>query len=127
MVETPPQAAAHLVAPVAAALQRYFAGDLAALDDVAVRQSGGAFSEAAWEQLRAIVPGQAVTYAELARRAGSPGAARAAGQACARNLAAPFVPCHRVVPSGGGVGSYAYGADVKSSLLAHERAVHAAE
>ena len=124
---TPLQAAADVVAPVAAAVQRYFAGDLEALDEVAVRQSGGAFSAAAWEQLRATVPGQAVTYSELARRAGSPGAARAAGQACARNLAAPFVPCHRVVPAGGGVGSYAYGAAVKSSLLAHERAVRAAE
>ncbi len=111
-----------LVAPVATAVQRYFAGDLAALDAVPVRQPGGPFARAAWEQLRELAPGEPVTYAELAERAGSPGAARAAGQACARNLVAPFVPCHRVVPAGGGVGDYAYGADVKRSLLEHERA-----
>lgn len=114
------------VRPVAAAVQRYFAGDLSALDGVPVRQPGGAFAQAAWEQLRQVVPGEPITYAELACRAGSPGAARAAGQACARNLVAPFVPCHRVVPAGGGVGGYAYGADVKSKLLAHERDVRAA-
>lgn len=111
----------HLVAPVHAAVERYFAGDATALDEVTVRQSGGDFAQAAWRALRTVHPGHPVTYAELARRAGSPGAARAAGQACARNLAAPFVPCHRVVPAGGGVGGYAYGAAVKERLLAHER------
>lgn len=125
--ETLPAADPELVAPVAEAVRRYFAGDLDALDEVAVRQRGGVFAQAAWQQLRAITPGQPVTYAELAARAGSPGAARAAGQACARNLVAPFVPCHRVVPSGGGVGGYAYGADVKRKLLAHERAARSPE
>ena len=119
---TPPEAEPDLVAPVADAVRRYFAGDLAALDDVAVRQSGGAFAEAVWDQLRRIPPGEPVTYGELAGRAGSPAAARAAGQACAHNLLAPFVPCHRVVPAGGGIGGYAYGADVKATLLEHERA-----
>jgi methylated-DNA-[protein]-cysteine S-methyltransferase len=127
LAKTLPAADADLVAPVAEAVRRYFAGDLDALGEVAVRQRGGVFAQAAWQQLRAITPGQPVTYAELAARAGSPGAARAAGQACARNLVAPFVPCHRVVPSGGGVGGYAYGADVKRKLLAHERAARSPE
>lgn len=121
LATTPPEAEPGLLAPVAHAVRRYFAGDLAALDDVPGRQSGGAFTEAVWDQLRRITPGEPVTYGDLARRAGSPGAARAAGQACARNLLAPFVPCHRVVPAGGGFGGYAYGADVKATLLAHER------
>jgi methylated-DNA-[protein]-cysteine S-methyltransferase len=116
-----PEAEPAATAQVAQAVERYFAGDLSALDDVPVRQAGGEFAQAAWQQLRAIPAGQPVTYAELARRAGSPAAARAAGQACATNLVAPFVPCHRVVPAGGGVGGYAYGADVKSRLLEHER------
>lgn len=111
----------HVVAPVATAVERYFAGDVTALDEVTVRQAGGDFAQAAWQVLRSVPPGHPVTYAELARRAGSPGAARAAGQACARNLVAPFVPCHRVVPASGGVGGYAYGAAVKERLLAHER------
>jgi len=117
-----PAAADVTVGPVAAAVERYFDGDVGALDGVAVRQPGGPFALAAWDQLRRVSPGAPISYAELARRAGSPGAARAAGQACARNLVAPFVPCHRVVPAGGGVGGYAYGADVKSRLLEHERA-----
>lgn len=121
------EAEPSLIAPVTDAVERYFAGDVAALAGVPVRQAGGRFATAAWDALRASRPGEQVTYAELARRAGSPGAARAAGQACARNLLAPFVPCHRVVPTGGGVGRYAYGADVKSSLLAHERAASVAE
>jgi methylated-DNA-[protein]-cysteine S-methyltransferase len=113
-----------LVEPVAAAVDRYFSGDLGALDEVAVRQSGGPFAQDAWRALRDVQPGAPVTYAELAELAGSPGAARAAGQACARNLVAPFVPCHRVVPATGGVGGYAYGAAVKERLLAHERGDH---
>ena len=108
--------------PVQQAIDRYFAGELTALDDVPVRQSGGPFSQRAWAAMRGIEPGSPVTYAELAERAGSPAASRAAGQACARNMVTPFVPCHRVVPAGGGVGGYAYGADVKERLLAHERA-----
>jgi methylated-DNA-[protein]-cysteine S-methyltransferase len=108
--------------PVQRAVDRYFAGDLAALDVVPVRQSGGPFAQKAWAAMRGIEPGTPITYAELAERAGSPRASRAAGQACARNMVAPFVPCHRVVPAGGGVGGYAYGAAVKEGLLAHERA-----
>lgn len=117
-----PEAEPAATAQVVEAVERYFAGDLSAINDVSVRQAGGAFTQEAWQQLRAVPAGQPVTYAELARRAGSPSAARAAGQACATNLVAPFVPCHRVVPAGGGVGGYAYGADVKSRLLEHERA-----
>jgi methylated-DNA-[protein]-cysteine S-methyltransferase len=45
---------------------------------------------------------------------------RAAGSACARNLVAPFVPCHRVLRSGGTLGGYYYGLDAKRVLLAHE-------
>jgi methylated-DNA-[protein]-cysteine S-methyltransferase len=43
-----------------------------------------------------------------------------AGSACAQNLIAPFVPCHRVLPSSGGYGGYYYGVPVKEWLLAHE-------
>jgi len=120
--DTPP-APPEAVAVAAAALGRYLAGDLAALDDVRVDQPGTAFQQRVWTALRAVPAGCPVTYAELGAAAGaSPGAARAIGQVCRRNLAAPFVPCHRVLPTGGGVGGYAYGADVKRRLLAHEGA-----
>lgn len=107
--------------PVADAVARYLTGDLAALDEVSVRQPGGPFRQAAWEAMRTIRPGETVTYTELAQLSGSPAAVRAAGSACAKNLVAPFVPCHRVVRSDGTLGGYAYGLDVKRALLEHER------
>ncbi|WP_249669281.1 methylated-DNA--[protein]-cysteine S-methyltransferase [Cellulomonas hominis] len=107
-------------AAVADAVARYADGDVAALDGVPVEQPGGPFQQRAWLAMRAIAPGGTVTYAELALAAGSPTAVRAAGSACARNLVAPFVPCHRVLRSGGALGGYYYGLDVKRALLAHE-------
>jgi methylated-DNA-[protein]-cysteine S-methyltransferase len=104
----------------ARAVHDYLRGDVAALDRVAVQQPGGSFQQAAWTAMREIPPGETWSYAELAVKAGAPEAARAAGAACARNLVAPFVPCHRVVRSDGTLGGYYYGLPVKEWLLAHE-------
>ncbi|MDY6055738.1 methylated-DNA--[protein]-cysteine S-methyltransferase [Micrococcus sp.] len=106
--------------PVPDAFAAYAGGDLRALDRLTVAQPGTAFRQAAWRALRGVAPGAPVTYTELAARAGSPAAVRAAGGACAANLAAVVVPCHRVVPAGGGVGRYLYGPEAKAALLAHE-------
>ena len=106
--------------PVADAVRAYLAGDVEALDAVAVSQPGGAFQHEVWTAMRQIPPGQTWSYAELATKAGRPTATRAAGTACARNLVAPFVPCHRVVRADGSLGGYAYGLPVKRWLLAHE-------
>jgi len=73
--------------------------------------------------MRTIPAGRTWTYARLAAEAGRPTAVRAAGSGCARNLLAPIVPCHRVVRSGGGLGGYFYGLDVKRWLLQHESAL----
>lgn len=100
-------------------LARYADGDLAALDEVSVTQPGGPFQQRAWRAMRTIRAGSVDTYAGLARRAGAPRAARAAGTVCSTNLVAPFVPCHRVVASNG-IGGYGYGIDVKLALLRHE-------
>lgn len=105
---------------VAEAVRAYLAGDAEALDSVAVSQPGGAFQHEVWLAMRQIPPGQTWSYAELATKAGRPTATRAAGTACARNLLAPFVPCHRVVRADGSLGGYAYGLPVKRWLLAHE-------
>jgi methylated-DNA-[protein]-cysteine S-methyltransferase len=105
---------------VADAAARYLDGEVGALDTVPVAQPGGPFQQRAWAAMRAIAPGSTATYAELAAAAGSPTAVRAAGSACARNLVAPFVPCHRVLRSGGTLGGYYYGLDTKRALLAHE-------
>lgn len=77
------------------------------------------------EVLRAtarIPRGEVRTYGELAETVGRPRAARAVGTAMARNPVPLLVPCHRVVPSSGGVGNYGFGSDVKAKLLANEGA-----
>lgn len=107
---------------VAAAVAAYADGDVFALDTVQVSQPGGPFLQRAWDAMRQVPPGRTLSYRELAAAAGSPAAVRAAGSACARNLVAPFVPCHRVVRSDGSLGGYYYGLSVKETLLAHERA-----
>lgn len=118
---------------VAAALQRtdagdaskaalsYMDGDLTAIDGVAVRQAaGGQFLTHAWDVLRDIPAGTPVTYREFAALAGRPPAIRAAAQACARNAAALFVPCHRVLRTDGTLGGFRWGLPVKRWLLDHE-------
>jgi methylated-DNA-[protein]-cysteine S-methyltransferase len=105
------------------AVRAYVDGDVAALDRVPVRQPGGPFLQEAWRVMRQIPPGTTWTYAELAAKAGNPRAVRAAGGACARNMVAPFVPCHRVVRTDGSLGGYYYGLSTKQWLLAHEGAL----
>jgi methylated-DNA-[protein]-cysteine S-methyltransferase len=105
---------------VSRAVLAYLAGDLAALDAVEVDQPGAGFTQEVWRLMREIPAGSTWTYAELATKAGRPAAVRAVGNACARNLVAPFVPCHRVLRTGGGLGGYYYGLPVKQWLLAHE-------
>ena len=104
-------------------LNDYFDGDLKALDGISVRQPGERFSQSAWKAMRKISPGKTISYADLAKKAGSPDAIRAAGSACARNLIALVVPCHRIVKSGGALGNYAYGLGAKEWLLRHEGAL----
>ncbi|WP_229400671.1 methylated-DNA--[protein]-cysteine S-methyltransferase [Micromonospora okii] len=107
--------------PVTTAVAAYLDGELTAIDAVPVRQhTGGAFMAHAWEVLREVKPGQPVTYTGYAGLAGRPAAVRAAAAACARNAAALFVPCHRVLRTDGGLGGYRWGLDVKRWLLAHE-------
>ncbi len=98
----------------------YFDGDLTALNGIQVRQPGAAFSQAAWKAMRKIAAGKTFSYADLAAKAGSPAAVRAAGSACANNAIMLVVPCHRVVKTGGALGNYAYGVDKKQWLLRHE-------
>jgi methylated-DNA-[protein]-cysteine S-methyltransferase len=64
--------------------------------------------------------GRTVSYAELARRSGSPRGARAVGQAMATNPVPLVIPCHRVLATGGGLGGYGGGLDLKRYLLALE-------
>lgn len=110
------------IAGVTDRVTAYHDGDVHAIDDVAVAQHSGEFLEHAWQVLRTVPAGHPVTYTEFAARSGRPAAVRAAGSACSRNAAALFVPCHRIVPAGGGVGSFRWGPPAKRWLLAHEAA-----
>jgi methylated-DNA-[protein]-cysteine S-methyltransferase len=101
----------------------YFDGDLTALNAIQVRQPGEHFSQAAWKAMKKIKPGSVISYGELADRAGSPAALRAAGSACAKNAIVLVVPCHRIVKTGGALGNYAYGLNKKEWLLHHEGAL----
>jgi methylated-DNA-[protein]-cysteine S-methyltransferase len=106
---------------LSSAVAAYFDGDLGAINDLPVAQPGGDFFQAAWKVMREVPAGQTITYAELANLAGNPKAIRAAASACARNLIAPIVPCHRVLRTGGALGGYYYGLSTKTWLLDHER------
>lgn len=105
---------------VADAVESYLAGELTAIDTIPVRQASGPFLNHAWDVLRTVAPGAPITYTGYALRAGRPAAIRAAANACARNAAALFVPCHRVLRTDGSLGGFRWGLPVKRWLLDHE-------
>lgn len=106
--------------PVLDTVEAFFAGEVAGIGEVVVRQRSGPFLQEAWEILRTVPAGRPDTYAAFAARCGRPAAVRAAANACARNAAALFVPCHRVLGSDGGLGGFRWGTPVKRWLLDHE-------
>ncbi|GAB0105666.1 methylated-DNA--[protein]-cysteine S-methyltransferase [Nocardia sp. JMUB6875] len=105
---------------VSQAIAAYHEGDLTAIDVITVRQSSGPFLTHAWEILRKVPAGTPITYTEFATVSGRPAATRAAANACARNAAALFVPCHRVLRTDGTLGGFRYGLPIKRWLLDHE-------
>ncbi len=80
-----------------------------------------AFQRQVWEKLRAIPYGQTVSYGDVAKSLGKPGAVRAVGRACATNPVALVIPCHRVVREDQTLGGYRWGLDRKQKLLERER------
>jgi methylated-DNA-[protein]-cysteine S-methyltransferase len=102
------------------AIAAYHDGDVDAVTEVPVRQVSSPFITHAWEVLRSVPAGRPVTYTEFALLASRPAAVRAAASACARNAAALFVPCHRVLRTGGALGGFRWGTEIKSWLLDHE-------
>jgi methylated-DNA-[protein]-cysteine S-methyltransferase len=109
--------------PLQRRLDAYFAGDLAALDDVAVDPGGTAFQGAVWRSLRAVRSGSTTTYSALAREIGAPAAVRAVGAANGANPIWLVIPCHRAIGVDGHLTGYAGGLDRKRWLLRHEGAL----
>jgi len=105
-------------------LDRYFKGDLTALDDIAVAADGSDFQRLVWEALRKIPAGKTATYGELARALGhtDPRMAKDVGAAIGANPIAVIVPCHRVIGKDGMLKGYAWGLQRKHRLLIHEKA-----
>ncbi len=97
-------------------LAAYFRAELREFA-IPLRMPGTPFQRLVWEGLQAIPYGSTVSYAELARRIGRPGASRAVGSANGRNPIAIVVPCHRVIAADGTLGGYGGGLDRKEWLL----------
>jgi methylated-DNA-[protein]-cysteine S-methyltransferase len=104
-------------------LERYFRGESGALDEIELDlEDATPFFKSAWQACRSIPPGETRSYGWLAAAAGRPQAARAAGQAMARNRVVLVIPCHRVVGGNGDLHGYgAGGLKVKADLLAMEQ------
>lgn len=83
---------------------------------------GTAFQQRVWRALRELPPGTTTSYAELARRIGVPSATRAVAGACAANVLAVAIPCHRVVRTDGSLSGYRWGVERKRRLLELEAA-----
>lgn len=90
--------------------------------DTVLDLHGTDFQLRVWDALLAIAPGAVLTYRQVACAIGSPNASRAVGGAVGANPISILVPCHRVVPSFGGVGHYGWGSDLKRRLLDSEGA-----
>jgi methylated-DNA-[protein]-cysteine S-methyltransferase len=109
------------LAEVVEQLEAYFCGSRSDFD-VALDLHGTDFQRRVWAGLLEIPYGETISYGELARRVGSPGASRAVGLANGRNPVAIIVPCHRVIGANGTMTGYGGGLDRKVWLLDHERA-----
>jgi methylated-DNA-[protein]-cysteine S-methyltransferase len=102
-------------------LERYFTGELDAIDNLPVKTGGTSFQRDVWKALRTIACGSTVSYGELAERIGRPTAVRAVGLANGSNPIGIVVPCHRVVGSDGSLTGYGGGLSRKAWLLQHEQ------
>jgi methylated-DNA-[protein]-cysteine S-methyltransferase len=104
----------------AEAVDAFYAGEVEHAMQVPVQQFGTELFAEGWRQLRLVPAGSVLTYTAFAAAMGRPEAVRAAASVCARNAPALFVPCHRVLRSDGSLGGFAWGLDVKRSLLERE-------
>ena len=88
--------------------------------DLPLDVRGTAFQQRVWQALREIPVGSTASYSEIARRIGAPKASRAVAQACAGNMLAVAIPCHRVVRNDGDLSGYRWGVPRKRALLERE-------
>ena len=101
-------------------LQRYFDGDIRAIDKLPVINFGTDFQQRCWSELRRVPAGETRTYGEHARIIGRPNASRAVGAANGFNPISIVVPCHRLVGASGSLIHYGGGLERKRWLIDHE-------
>ena len=109
-------------AKVTRALDRYFQGELAALNEIECKTAGTPFQRSVWAELRKIPVGKTTSYGALAAKLGKPQAMRAVGLANGANPIGVVVPCHRVIGANGALTGYGGGLHRKQWLLRHEGA-----
>jgi methylated-DNA-[protein]-cysteine S-methyltransferase len=102
-------------------LEAYLAGARRDFDFELAITGGTEFQRSVWRTLAEIPYGETISYAELARWVGRPQAVRAVGQANGANPLPIVLPCHRVIASGGGLGGYGGGLELKARLLELEQ------
>jgi methylated-DNA-[protein]-cysteine S-methyltransferase len=102
------------------ALERYFDGDLRAIDRLPVISLGTEFQKRCWKALRRVHAGTTRSYGEHARAIGRPNAARAVGHANGFNPVSIVVPCHRLIGATGSLVNYGGGLERKHWLIEHE-------
>ena len=118
--DTAPAPPAGLALEVSQQVAAYFDGTLFDFDLPLDFDTGSEFQRRCWSVISAIPYGACVSYGEVAWAAGRPGAARAAGTACAHNPITLLVPCHRVIAANGSIGGYGSEMHRKVWLLRHE-------
>jgi len=116
-----PAEARAIVQAAAEQLRAYFEGRRRRFEIPVDLAGGTAFQERVLRACAEVPYGETVSYGELTRRCGRPGAARAVGQVMATNRLPLVMPCHRVIAAGGGLGGYGYGTALKEALLTMER------
>jgi methylated-DNA-[protein]-cysteine S-methyltransferase len=113
------------VAEAISAMTALMAGEARSFDGVALDLAGASdFQRRVWAVTRAIPPGETLTYGEVAKRIGQPGAAREVGRALGENPCPIIVPCHRVLAANGATGGFSggEGVETKMRMLSAERA-----
>lgn len=114
-----PAAANALCQETRRQIEAFLSGELETFD-LPLEARGQEFQRRVWDLMLEIPFGETRTYGEMARGLGQPGASQAVGNACGANPIPLVIPCHRVVASGGRLGGFGGGLDMKRWLLSHE-------
>ena len=91
--------------------------------DLPLEVRGTAFQQKVWRELRSVPPGRTLSYSAIAKKIGPPHAVRAVGRACAANVLAVAIPCHRAVRNDGKLSGYRWGVNRKRALLDKEKTI----